>query len=141
MLQTIAAIAWAFILGQAGNQPFAGTWIATFERKTFARVELAVTNDTLGGRIGLGNIEVNADGEVRAAATAPSQLSAIFDVVVRASVLSFSRKDGADTDRFEMRLVGDQAELSFLPSDEDRRELAAAGVPVPKPIRLTKVLQ
>jgi hypothetical protein len=75
------------------------------------------------------------------AASAPADLSAIFDVVVRQSTLSFSRKDGADTDHFEMKLVGDQAELGFLPSDEDRRELAAAGVPVPKPIRLKKVLR
>ena len=54
-------------------------------------------------------------------------------------MLSFSRKDGNDTDHFELRLVDNRAELLFIPSDADRAELAAMGVPVPKPIRLTRV--
>ena len=138
---TVLTFALALTAGQAGNQAFAGTWIAEFEGKTFARLELTVDNGTVGGRISLGNIEVNPDGEVRMAESAPAALSAIFDVVVNRSTLSFTRKDGADTDHFEMRLVGEQAELRFLPSEEDRRELAAAGVPVPKPIRLKKVMR
>ena len=137
----VLALAVAVTISQAGNQPFAGTWIAEFEGKTFVRIELSVANDAVRGRIGLGDIEVDADGEVRMAASAPADLTAIFDVAVRDSTLSFSRKDGADTDRFEMRIVGDQAELRLLLSDEDRSELAAAGVPVPKPIRLKKVMR
>jgi hypothetical protein len=138
---TVLALALALTSGQKGNQAFAGTWIAEFEGKTFVRVELTADSGTVGGRISLGDIEVNADGEVRMATSAPAALTAIFDVVVRDSTLSFSRKDGADTDRFEMRLIGEQAELHFLPSDEDRSELAAAGVPVPKPIRLKRVMR
>jgi len=58
---------------------------------------------------------------------------------VRGSTLSFSRKAGEDTDRFEMRLLGaDGAEMRFLLSDADRSELATSGVEVPKPIRLKK---
>jgi hypothetical protein len=138
---TVLAFAVGLTVSQAGNQPFAATWMAEFEGKTFVHVELTVINDALGGSIGLGDIEVNADGDVRMAASAPAKRSAIFDVVLRDSTLSFSRKDGADTDRFEMRLVSEQAELRFLLSDEDRSELAAAGVPVPKPIRLKKVVR
>ena len=54
-------------------------------------------------------------------------------------MLSFSRKDGNDTDHFELRLVDNRAELRFIPSDADRAELAAIEVPVPKPIRLTRI--
>jgi hypothetical protein len=54
-------------------------------------------------------------------------------------MLSFSRKAGNDTDRFELRRVGDHGELSLIMSDELRREVAAEGLPIPKPIRLTKV--
>ena len=138
---TVLTFALALTAGQAGNQAFAGTWIAEFEGKTFARLELTVANDALGGKFAIGDIEVDADGAVRMAESVPATLSSIFDVVVNRSTLSFTRKDGADTDHFEMRLVGEQAELRFLPSEEDRRELAAAGVPVPKPIRLKKVMR
>jgi hypothetical protein len=55
------------------------------------------------------------------------------------TLLSFSRKAGEDTDRFEMRLLGaDAAELRFLFSDADLSELAASGVAVPKPVQLKK---
>lgn len=128
-------------LGQASSQPYVGTWIAEFQGQTFVRVELSMINDRLAGRIGVGDIEVNAAGEVTKAASVPTRLSAISDVVVRDSILSFSRRDGNDTDQFKMNRVGEDAELLFLPSDEDRRELAAAGVPVPKPIRLRRLVK
>jgi hypothetical protein len=98
-----------------------------------------VTDGALGGAISLGNIEVDSQGDVRTALAAPKELSSLVDVVLRESLVSFSRKDGSDTDHFELRLVGDRAELRFIPSDADRAELAAIGVPVPKPILLTRV--
>lgn len=53
--------------------------------------------------------------------------------------MTFSRKDGSDTDRFELRLMDTgQAELQFLLSDADREDLSANGIPTPKPIRLMK---
>ena len=38
-----------------------------------------------------------------------------------------------------MKLVGDQAEIRFIPSEDDRRELAELGVALPKPVRLKRV--
>jgi hypothetical protein len=60
-------------------------------------------------------------------------------VTLRESTLACSRKDDQDTDRFELRLLDDGAsELRFLLDEAIRQELAADGIPVPKPIRLTK---
>ena len=44
-----------------------------------------MTGGALGGRIALGDIEVDAEGRVKAAAAAPDRLEPIFDVVVRDS--------------------------------------------------------
>jgi len=66
-------------------------------------------------------------------------MTPIFDVTEQPSLVTFSRKDGSDTDRFELHVLGaGRAELRFLLSDEDRQELAADGIPVPKPIALTR---
>jgi hypothetical protein len=139
MSLTEFAIALTLTLGQPSPQPYVGTWIAEFEGRTFVKVELTTTEGRLSGAIGLGNIQLDAAGEVKMAESVPTRLSPIFDVVVRDSVVSFIHKDDHDTDHFEIRRVGDGAELRFLPSDEDRRELAAAGVPMLKPIRLKRV--
>lgn len=139
MERSILAVVLAVTVGQAGSQQFAGTWTAELAGRTYVRLELHMTNGTLGGSISLGDIEVDSAGDVRTAAAAPQKLTPVFDVVLRDATLSFSRKDGDDTDHFEMRLVGDQSELSFLPTEGDRRELAEIGVPVPKPIRMKRV--
>ena len=68
----------------------------------------------------------------------PPTVQAIFDVSLRNTGLSFAQKDGNDTNRFEMRLLNDgTAELMMILTDEDRKELAAQGVGVPK-LRLKK---
>lgn len=125
--------------GQAGSQAFTGTWTAERDGQTYVRLELRVNDGALGGRIALGNIEVDAQGEVRSALAAPKELTPLFDLVLREATLSFARKDGDDTDQFELTLVGDQAELRFIPTEADRLELAAIGVPVPKPVRLKRI--
>ena len=87
----------------------------------------------------IGNFEVDAQGMVKRAEELPAVLTPIFGVTQRGSTLSFSRKDVAETDRFELRLLdAGHADLRFLLTDADRKELAANGVPTPKPIRLTK---
>lgn len=136
---TLAAVV-ALTFGQASDsRNYAGTWIAELAGKTYVRLEVNRTDGALGGRISLGDIEVDSHGEVAKAASAPRELTPIFDVAVRGPLLSFSRKAGEDTDRFEMRLLGGEAaELRFLLSDADLSELAASGVTVPKPIRLKK---
>ena len=114
---------------------FAGTWIAEFDGRAFVRLEMSASGGTLSGRIALGDIEVDSEGRVKAAATAPDRLEPIFDVVVKDSRLSFLHKDGNDTDRFEMHLgTGDRAELQFVLDEDTVKELKEAGIPVPKPV-------
>jgi hypothetical protein len=120
-------------------ESYGGTWIAEFKGASFVRLELSLTDGTLAGRIALGDMEVDAEGRVKAARQAPDRLTPVFDVAVRDSIVSFSHKDGNDTDRFEMRLSGGEAELRFILDDETRKELADEGIPLPKPVRLRKI--
>ena len=54
-------------------------------------------------------------------------------------VSSSSAKDGNDTDQFELRVLdAGRAELRMLLADQVVKELAAEGVPVPKPFALTR---
>ena len=101
---------------------------------------MSVNGGSLSGRIALGDLQVDAEGRVKAAAAAPDRLTPIFDVVAKDSRLSFSHKDGDDTDRFEMYLgAGDQAELRFIPDEATLKDLKEAGIAVPKPIALKRV--
>ena len=127
MQRAILSVTLALAGGQATSQSYAGTWTAELAGQTYVRLELQVTNGALGGRISLGNIEVDSGGEVKTALAAPNEFTPLFDVVLKDSVLSFSRKDGNDTDSFELRLVDSRAELRFIPSDADRAELATMG--------------
>ena len=70
---------------------------------------------------------------------APPNLTPILDATLKGSTVTFSIKEGNDTDQFELRLLENaDADLLILVNEEDRKELAADGVPSPKPIRLTK---
>ena len=53
--------------------------------------------------------------------------------------MSFARKDGDDTDRFEVIRIGEDLELRFIVTEEFRKELAAEGITAPKPVRLHRV--
>ena len=135
----LATVLVAFSLGQIPER-YGGTWIAEFEGTAFVRLELTVTGGALGGRIALGDIQVDGEGRVKTARKAPDQLTPIFDVVVRDSGVSFSRKDGDDTDRFEMRLSAGETELRFILDDATLEELTDSGIPPPKPVRLKRVV-
>jgi hypothetical protein len=138
MLALVVAMT-AVLAGQSGGASITGSWTAQFEGRTFLRLELKTVNGTIAGGMSVGNFEVDKQGALRRVAESPRDLTPIFDVTQRASTVTFSRKDGSDTDRFELRLLETgQAELQFLLNDADREELAANGVPTPKPIRLTK---
>jgi hypothetical protein len=128
----------ALSLGQS-LESYGGTWIAEFKGAAFVRLELSVTGGTLGGRIALGDMEVDAEGRVKAARPAPDRLTPVFDVAVRDSVVSFSHKDSNDTDRFELRLTGGEAELRFILDEDTLKELTDEGIPPPKPVRLKKI--
>jgi hypothetical protein len=134
----LAAVLVALSFGQS-LEPYRGTWVAEFDGTAFIRLELDVTGGALGGRIALGDMEVDADGRVKAAKEAPNRPAPIFDVVVRDSILSFSRKDGNDTDRFEVHLNGSAAELRFVLDEDTLEELTDAGIAVPKPVQLKRV--
>jgi hypothetical protein len=124
---------------QEGSQPYAGTWIAELAGKAYVRLELNATKGTLAGNISLADIHVDSRGVVNRVTSAPREVTPIFDITLRDSTLSFSRKDGDDTDHFEMRLVGDAAELRFVPTEADRRELAGEGIPTPKPFPIKRI--
>jgi hypothetical protein len=139
-MKTLAlVIALTAVSGQSGRTSVDGTWIAQFEGRTFLRLELKTVDGGTTGGLGIGNIEVDKQGALQRVGELPRTLTPIFDVTEQPSLVTFSRKDGSDTDRFELHLLGaGRAELRFLLSDEDREELAADGVPVPKPIVLTR---
>ncbi len=128
----------ALSLGQ-NLEPYGGNWIAEFGGATFIRLELSVTGSTLAGRIALGNIELDAEGRIKAVKEARNRPIPIFDVVMRDSGVSFSIKEGNDTDRFEMRLSDGEAELRFLFDEHTLKELKDDGIPAPKPVRLKRV--
>ncbi len=117
----------------------AGSWTAQFGGRTFLRLDLKSVNGTLSGGMTIGNIEVDTHGALRRVEEPPRDLSPIFDLTQHVSTVTFSRKDGDDTDRFELRVLdAGHAELRFLLSDDDRAALAASGSPLPKPISLTR---
>lgn len=131
----------ASTLGQVRDvQPFAGRWAADRNGQPVVRLDLRMNAGTLGGSIQLADIHLDARGEVETVQSGLSPASTLIDVTPRSGALAFSRRDGNDIDHFEMRVIDDRAaELLFIPSEADRRELAGNGVPMPKPIRLTRV--
>jgi hypothetical protein len=140
-MKTLALVAGmtAVLAGQAGSASIAGSWTAQFQGRTFLRLELKTVNGTIAGGMSVGDIEVDEQGALRRVAESSHDLTSIFDVTERDSTVTFSRNDGSDTHRFELRLLdAGQAELKLLLSDADREELAADGIATPKPIRLTK---
>jgi len=74
--------------------------------------------------------------------SALGQPTAVFDLAWRNQTLTFASKAGDDIDRFEMTVIGDgPADMRFVPSETARLELAADGIPEPKPFRLTRIAQ
>ena len=137
-LFVVAGIA-SLVMGQVAGDRIEGAWVAEFQGRTFVRLELESVAGATAGGLSIGNFEVDAQGEVARADDAPQNLSPIFDLTLRGSDLRFSRKDRNDTDQFVLHLLDSgRAELQMILNDEDREELAAIGLPVPKPIRLTR---
>jgi hypothetical protein len=135
-LGVVAALALTF--GQAASQQVVGTWIMSLRGETCARLELQTTNGTLSGRISLGSVHVDDQGDVDRVLAPATNYTPLFDIVNRDGVLFFARKDGDDTDRFELRVTGDTAQLTFLLTDEFRQQVKDDGIAAPKPITLTR---
>jgi hypothetical protein len=50
------------------------------------------------------------------------------------------RPEGNDREQFRLKMLGaDQADLTFIPSEEMLEEMKEAGIGIPKPIRLRKI--
>lgn len=142
-MRTVSAVVLVMsALVQSRNQPYVGTWTAEQGGQSHVRLELTAANDTLGGRISLANIHIDPRGDVGEILSALGEPTPLFDLAWRNQTLTFARKEGDNIDRFEMTLIGDgRADLRFVPSEADRQELAADGIPEPKPFRLTRVAQ
>lgn len=131
----------ASTLGQLPDvQPFAGRWAADHDGRPVVRLDLRMNGGALSGAIQLADIHLDTRGEVETVMSELSAASTLIDITSRSSALAFSRRDGNDIDHFEMNVIDDHAaELRFIPSDADRRELADNGIAMPKPIRLMRV--
>ena len=140
MISIVAAVTLAAALqASASTQSYAGTWIAELSGTTYVRLELQGTS-AVTGRLSLGNIQTDGKGAIIKVAAAPRDTHPLQEIVRRETHLSFILKEGRDSDRFELRLVGaDSADLVFIPSEEDKKEFAAEGIAAPRPIRLKKV--
>jgi hypothetical protein len=120
-------------------QEFAGKWVAQLRDQTFAQLDLKVTDGQLQGQLRLAGMHVDANGDVDALIGGLGEPVSIFDVALRNGALSFARKDGDDTDRFDLRLAEGRAFLALIPDPAFRAELAQEGIAVPRPIPLTHV--
>jgi len=133
-----AAIA-AIAASQADTVAAAGSWTAAFKGLTFVRLELRTVEGRLGGTLVMGDIEVDKNGDIRQVKAPSRDPVVLFDVVQQGARVTFAWKDGTSTDRFELRMLdGMRAELRLIPTEELRQELAADGLPLPKPIVLTR---
>jgi hypothetical protein len=139
MKMLVFAVAMTAVAGQSSGIDPSGVWTAQFEGRTFVRLELKSVKGTIAGAISLGDVEFDTQGAVKRATESPTQLTPLLDVTRRGSIVTFARRESRDTDRFELRVLqGGRAELHMLLSEADRKELAAEGIPVPKPFVLTK---
>jgi len=125
--------------GQSRVALLTGRWTAQFDGHTFVRLDLKAVDGTFTGGLSLGDVEVDKQGALRRVGDAPRELRPILDFTEGDSTVTFSRKDVDETDRFELRLLaGGQAQLKMLLSEGTLKELAASGIPDPKPFVLTK---
>jgi hypothetical protein len=127
------------VLGQPGNV-LNGTWTANFQGTTYVRLALAEGATVPQGTMTIGQtIHVDDDGNVDSVTAISRAPTRMFDVRWSNGVLSFGVNDGPDVDRFEFRMIdANHAELAMILSEEERRQLAADQMPLPKPFPLTK---
>jgi hypothetical protein len=129
----------AVILGQPLGS-YSGHWSADFHGTTYVRLELSDTTGAPQGAMSVGqSIHVDGQGNLDGVAEAPSTLRPILDLRRNGDVVSFSYENGGDVDKFELRLIDtNTAELRVVLPEDARQELAADGIPLPKPFRLLK---
>ena len=128
------------LLGQSLG-PYSGDWTADLRGTTYLRLTLNDKAGALQGAMSIGkSIQVDGRGNVDRVTEAPSTLRPMTDVRRNGNVLSFSYEDdGHDVSKFELRLLDTNTdELTLLVPEVERQQLAADGISLPKPFRLTK---
>jgi hypothetical protein len=136
----LLALAFVTVVLSQPLAPYSGDWTAVFSGTTYVRLAL---NDRAGapqGALSIGqSIHVDGQGNIDRVTEAAPTLRPMLDVRRNGDVLSFSYENGGDVDKFELRLIDtNTAELTVLIPEEARQELAADGIPLPKPFRLAK---
>src|SRR3954465_9689195 len=58
---SIALVIAALPVGQPANGPIAGSWTATFEGRTFIRLDIETVNGAIAGGISVGDFEVDRE--------------------------------------------------------------------------------
>jgi hypothetical protein len=136
-------VALLLTLGQSNGQTFAGKWTCEYFGRTLARLELQDTAGGLTGRISIGAMHVDAEGKLDMVLEEATSYTPIFDVSIRDGVLLFAREEEDDhrveTNRFELRVSGDTARLSFLMMDKTREALRASGIGPPQPVTFKRI--
>ena len=103
------------------------------------RLEMSASGGTLSGRIALGDIEVDSEGRVKAAATAPDRLEPISTSSSRTRDCVLAQGGQRHRPFRDAFGTGDRAELQFVLDEDTVKELKEAGIPVPKPVALKRV--
>jgi hypothetical protein len=127
-------VALLLTLGQSNGQPFAGKWSCEYFGRTLARLDLQDVNGSVRGRMSMGVFHVDSDGKLDIVIEEATVFTPIFDVVPRDGVLSFAKDNDGTTDRYELRVSGDTAKLSFLLTDKAIEPAKAAGMGPPQPV-------
>jgi hypothetical protein len=127
------------VLGQPGNV-LNGNWTANFQGAPYVRLAFAEGATVPQGTMSIAQrIHADDEGNVDSVIVGSFTPTRMLDLRWNDGVLSFGINDGPDVDRFEFRPIdANHAELVPIFSEEERRQLAAEHIPLPKPIRLTK---
>jgi hypothetical protein len=132
-------VALLLALGQSNGQPFAGKWTCEYFGRTLARLELQDDQGSVTGRMSIGYFHVDSDGKLDVVIEEATVFTPIFDVVLRDRVLSFAKLNDGTTDRYELRVSGDTAKLSFLLTDKAIEAAKAAGMGAPQPATFRRI--
>ena len=124
--------------GQPTSQQFVGTWTSDYSGRTLARVDLQDVNGSVTGRMSMGVFHVDSDGKLDVVIEEASVYSAIFDVVLRDGVLSFTKLNDGTPNRYELRAGNDTLKLSFVLTEEAAERAKASGMGAPQPIVFRK---
>ena len=125
--------------GQLGSSAFEGKWTCVYFGRTLARLDLQDVNGSIAGRMSIGVFHVDSNGRLDVVIEEATVFTPIFDVTLRDGVLSFAKLNDGATDRYELRIVGETATLSFLLTDQAIERAKASGMGPPQPVTFKRV--